>query len=645
MSIVNLSEHKKNFSVRSPSVVGKVVKATAGAASTLRLAPLQREAAPSVLKVEGVAAGASDIAVSPRVRPLCMAAVIEIDVETLDGSSIHDRDAASSNFSESSEVICTREEATTFQTTATAVVVGTDEGGGIVVNDDRRPPIVVISLLVSFAGMTIAAFGVLGGGKCVPYVLRSFLETMAFAAVDAATSMNEISDDMGEPNLRTPHKQRGMCWAVIGILRGAFEAIGQTTFEQKRARAAWQPAKLIFSSIPKFMFVQIGLIAGMMLRAHHDRRPNVGKWYFVVIFASLLRDIGDCSPYPLVYFIGMAIYVITITVGLYFLVIHKDRDVEKSDVANGYKLLGGLALSSIQRATLLIAQVDFGGQLLINSAVLMLFQKVVLKVVVPAFKRCYGNDNNRKLWSFAVPAATLASEVGPCLLFLELRLSQPEFWILIFMQEIGSVFKNVGWSDDLYTRLRQCIGRPISQTMRDAMEEKRQVIAPCDNIAEIACPVILYLVIVIEDVFDVLPGVHRTPYSSSDGILGAWMGDRQRKFRGETRITLLCVFVIRIIFCLIEHKLRELRHKYNSTKDGVCCTLKRDEGSDGSADNHRGSQRNIPRRSSISVLFHRVVRSKDMPVHMQYFAGATFALQPVLLVLNAAIFGKQFNDD
>jgi hypothetical protein len=95
-----------------------------------------------------------------------MAAVIEIDVETLDGSSIHDRDAASSNFAESSEVICTREEATTFQTTATAVVVGADEGGGIVVND-RRPPVVVISLLVSFAGMTIAAFGVLGGGKCV----------------------------------------------------------------------------------------------------------------------------------------------------------------------------------------------------------------------------------------------------------------------------------------------------------------------------------------------------------------------------------------------------------------------------------------------------------------------------------------------
>jgi hypothetical protein len=166
------------------------------------------------------------------------------------------------------------------------------------------------------------------------------------------------------------------------------------------------------------------------------------------------------------------------------------------------------------------------------------------------------------------------------------EVKQPEFWILIFMQEIVSVFKNVGWSDDLYSLLRQCIGRPISQTTRDAMEEKRQVIAPCDNIAEIACPVILYLVIVIEDVFDVLPGVHRAPYSSSDGILGAWMGDRQRKLRGETRITLLCVFVIRIIFCLIEYKLRELRHKYNSTKDGVCCTLKRDEGSDGSADNH-----------------------------------------------------------
>ena len=91
----------------------------------------------------------------------------------------------------------------------------------------------------------------------MPYFLGSFLETMAFAAVDAATSMNEISDDMREPNLRTCHKQRGMCWAAIGILRGAFEVIGKTTFDQKRARPAWQPAMLIFSSIPKFMYSRL----------------------------------------------------------------------------------------------------------------------------------------------------------------------------------------------------------------------------------------------------------------------------------------------------------------------------------------------------------------------------------------------------
>ena len=47
------------------------------------------------------------------------------------------------------------------------------------------------------------------------------------------------------------------------------------------------------------------------------------------------------------------------------------------------------------------------------------------------------------------------------------------------------------------------------------------------------------------------------------------------------------------------------------------------------------------RRSSMAVLYHRVVRSEDAPVHMQYMAGALFALQPSLFVVHATRFGRK----
>ena len=47
------------------------------------------------------------------------------------------------------------------------------------------------------------------------------------------------------------------------------------------------------------------------------------------------------------------------------------------------------------------------------------------------------------------------------------------------------------------------------------------------------------------------------------------------------------------------------------------------------------------RRSSMAVLYHRIVSSGDVPVHMQYLVGASFALQPILFIVMAARYGKQ----
>ena len=55
------------------------------------------------------------------------------------------------------------------------------------------------------------------------------------------------------------------------------------------------------------------------------------------------------------------------------------------------------------------------------------FQYVVLKVLLPALKWCFGNDE-RKLWMYFAPSFILALELGPCLLLLGSDMRTSEFW-------------------------------------------------------------------------------------------------------------------------------------------------------------------------------------------------------------------------
>lgn len=96
--------------------------------------------------------------------------------------------------------------------------------------------------------------------------------------------------------------------------------------------------------------------------------------------------------------------------------------------------------------------------------------------------------------------------------------------------------------------------------------------------------------------------------------MGGWMNEG---FHGEASITLVIIFFIRIIFCWIEIKVRARQHGHDS----------------GAAAGARS------RRSSMAVLYNRVVRSEDAPVHMQCLAGVLFALQPCYFVLWTAVFG------
>ena len=59
-----------------------------------------------------------------------------------------------------------------------------------------------------------------------------------------------------------------------------------------------------------------------------------------------LAQIGACSPYPLIAKLGTVLYLLTTTVGIYFVVMYVDRNAARSDVQNGYALFVGMMMSA-----------------------------------------------------------------------------------------------------------------------------------------------------------------------------------------------------------------------------------------------------------------------------------------------------------
>lgn len=77
---------------------------------------------------------------------------------------------------------------------------------------------------------------------------------------------------------------------------------------------------------------------------------------------------------------------------------------------------------------------------------LMMFHALCLTVIVPAAKKCFGEDE-RKQWIFVVPAVLLALEIGPCLLFLGSDVSTWHLWRLVCTEETFLVCISVSlWS-------------------------------------------------------------------------------------------------------------------------------------------------------------------------------------------------------
>ena len=431
---------------------------------------------------------------------------------------------------------------------ATRTVDDIEIAAAAVINRHHRLLFCVMTA-VSIGGIGVASFAVLAGGKVGTFLPLNVSETMVFGAIGIAVDLNVAQQaDPATNVLSVPNLQkRARYWLAIGILMGLTRSLQAISLETKHEGTMWQPEPLLYQLIYSFVG-RIVLVGGIMMWAHRDRMPTVIKRYAFYVTTNALAICGKFTSYPLISFWGEKVELLTVAVGLYVVVMKINKDAEQKDVQNGYKLLFALGLTGAVFVGMRISLNRTGplGPFGVSAA-LMLFQYVVLKITIPVTKKCFGNDE-RKLWSFVVPAIVLGLELPLCLFLLGSNLATLEFWGLVVFQEANSLANNTGKYAQLYVAVRALLRRPVGEEALKLMRERRSTLAPSDNIGEIVSPVVIMVVIGLESAFDWL-SFEQAPYFSDSGVLGGW---RHPQFRGEAPIMLLIVFMIRVTFCWIE---------------------------------------------------------------------------------------------
>ena len=526
----------------------------------------------------------------------------------------------------------------------TDAVIAVDDTGTVTAEADSLRFISAL-IAMALAGMGMVTFGALAFGKSglyfsggVTFILVGFgIIDIAMMMTINAPASQATGQPATQPNMQNLSK-RALCWLSIAILQGALEAGWSIAFDQKRTGTIWQ-LELMLYNFGTYFYLSFG---GVVVQAHKDRRPTIMVWCGSMMASGILRGFSDCSPYPELSALGSGLLMLTLflsTFGLYFVVMHIDKKAERCDVRRGYQLLVSVGLTLMQFLALKIRsqKSDLGGALDV-SVLLAAFQQSCLKCFIPMSKRCFGDDRH-KLWTCAIPACMLVLELGPCLLLLGEDFTTRPFWALLICQELSSAAKNTGKYGDVYVGVRALLRRPVDEDVRKRMEERRQTIAPCDNIAEVASPVVILVAIALEGLFDILP-IERARYlaDADKGILGGW---RSQRFRGEAPIMMIIVLAARLIFCWIELTVRRMQRRNGDTDNTTVAEIGIE---DVRSDDKRAVGATKSRRSSMTVLYNRIVRSEEAPVEMKYMTVAAFAFQAVLFVYNAAAMGRKPNE-
>ena len=129
----------------------------------------------------------------------------------------------------------------------------------------------------------------------------------------------------------------------------------------------------------------------------------------------------------------------------------------------------------------------------LSSLVYILLLRGILRLLMPLSKRWLGDG-----WRAAVPVVVFVSELGPALLLMGADCRTMSFWALICIQEGNALLKNLGLYNWLYVSLRRSVRYPIDDVVAAAMEARRLVLAPSDNVSEVVAPIFVIIFIAID---------------------------------------------------------------------------------------------------------------------------------------------------
>lgn len=129
------------------------------------------------------------------------------------------------------------------------------------------------------------------------------------------------------------------------------------------------------------------------------------------------------------------------------------------------------------------------------SAALMLLQRFGLKFMLAGTKVCLGDD-----WILGCPLQLFILELGSVALLAPVSVSDVTFWVVLVAKESNALLRNLGVYQHFSVRVRCVLNRPLSDDQVAEMNNtRRRVVAPCDNLAEMATPIAVIIATVLSE--------------------------------------------------------------------------------------------------------------------------------------------------
>ena len=197
-------------------------------------------------------------------------------------------------------------------------------------------------------------FIILGCGKAGLYLTTGMVAFAIIGPFDIAVRITGNLQPEQPHNVPDLHHillvvKRGAGWLIIGALYGLSLLLWWITYDPEVAYEVWQSEAMFCAAMRQFCAL---ILNGGMFQIHRDSPANVWRLWILIVGSQLLRDIGDCSPYPFLSTVATPLYLLSQTVGLYVVGIHLDSKAEPSDIKNGYIFyecsgfdLGGIHMS------------------------------------------------------------------------------------------------------------------------------------------------------------------------------------------------------------------------------------------------------------------------------------------------------------